>query len=198
MKHRSLVVDTISARCALDDRIGLAFVYYKYQNRAGQGLKNIVPALVKQLCRMKQVLPKEVKELFHQYTRQDEFPSQAKLQAQLVEVSESFDQVYIVIDALDECRDQDMVFPLIAALVEKCSSRIKICVTSRREQYLFHSFARLKCPRLEMEAKKVDEDIAVFVDMEIDRQSSDYQYGTIDGALKAQIKKALVAQSNGM
>lgn len=196
--NRSLVVDTISAQYALDDRCGLAFLYYKHQNREAQKLKDILPALVKQLCRKKQVLPKEVKELYHQYSRQDQFPSQAKLQAQLVEVSESFDQVYIVIDALDECSDQDMVLPLIAALVQDCSLKIKICVTSRREQYILHSFAKLKCPTLEIEAKKVDVDIAVFVDEEINRRSADYQYGVVELELREKIKTALVTQSHGM
>lgn len=182
----------------MDDEIGLAFVYYKYQNRQEQNFKDIVPALVKQLCRKKQDLPKEVKELYRQYSRQDQFPSQAKLQAQLVDISESFEKVFIVIDALDECPDQDMVIPLIAALVHDCSSKIKICVTSRREQYILHSFAKLKCPTIEIEAKKVDEDIAVFVDAEISRRSADYAFDAMDQQLKDDIKAVLVAQSNGM
>ncbi|KAL0632593.1 hypothetical protein Q9L58_008524 [Maublancomyces gigas] len=194
----SLVVDTISAQYALDDRSGLAFLYYKHQNREGQKLKDILPALVKQLCRKKQALPIEVKELYRQYSRQDQFPSLAKLQAQLTEISESFDQVYIVIDALDECSDQNMVFALISALVRDSSVKIKICVTSRREQYILHSFAKLQCPRLEIEAKKVDEDIAIFVDVEIDRRSEDYQYGVIGLELKEEIKTSLITRSNGM
>lgn len=196
--NRSLVIDTISAHYALDERAGLAFIYYKHQNREGQKFKDIVPALVKQLYRKKQVLPKELRDLYRNYSRQDQFPSQAKLQAQLEEVADSFEQVYIVIDALDECSDQDMVLPLIAALVQSCSTKIKICITSRREQYILHSFAKLKCPTLEIEAKKVDLDIAIFVDSEIDRRSVDYEYGVIDLALKAKIKMALVTQSNGM
>lgn len=176
----------------------MAFLYYKHQNREGQKLKDLLPALVKQLCRKKQVLPNEVIDLYRQYSRQDQFPSQAKLQAQLTEVSESFDQVYIVIDALDECSDQHMVFALIAALVRDCSVKIKIFVTSRREQYILHSFAKLKCPMLEIEAKKVDADIAIFVDVEIDLQSADYQYGVIDLELKEKIKTSLITRSNGM
>lgn len=198
MFNRSLVVDTISAQYALDDRAGLAFMYYKYQNRETQKFKDIVPALAKQLCRKKPVLPKVVKELYRQYSRQDQLPSQAKYQALLVEVLESFEQVFIVIDALDECSDQDVVLPLIAALVQSSSVKIKICVTSRRQQFILHSFAKLKCPTLEIEAKKVDQDIMVFASAEIDRRSEDYEYGIIDPELKAKIKATLVGQSNGM
>lgn len=198
LANRSLVVETISAQYSIDDHAGLAFVYYKHQNRECQMFKDIVPALVKQLCQKKHVLPKEVKELYHQYSRQDQFPSQAKIQAHLVEVAESFERVYIVIDALDECPDPDMVFSLIAALAQCVSAKIKIFVTSRREQFILHSFRKLHSPTLEIEAKKVDKDIMVFVDAEIDHRSKDYEYGTIDQVLKAQIREALVAQANGM
>lgn len=172
-------------------------MYYKYQNRETQKSKDIVGTIIKQLARKKEVLPKSLVELHREYSRQDELPSQVKLQAQLVEISQSFDQVYIIIDALDECPDQDLILPLITALIQE-SSKVKICVTSRIEQNIRKSFAKLACPTLEIEAKKVDRDIAVFVDAEIDRLSKDYEWGTIDLALKAKIKTALVTKSNGM
>lgn len=196
MINRSLVVDTISALYALDDSVGLAFVYYKHQNRESQKFKDIVSAIIKQLSRKKEVLPNSLKELYQQYSRQDELPSQSKLQAQLVKVSESFNQVYIIIDALDECSDQKPFLSLITALIQ--NSSVKICVTSRREQNIRNTFAKLKCPTLEIEAKKVDQDIAVFVDSEISRRSADYTDGTIDLALRKMIKEALVSKSNGM
>ncbi|KAL0631967.1 hypothetical protein Q9L58_009170 [Maublancomyces gigas] len=194
----SLIVDTISAQYALDDRAGLGFMYYKYQNREAQKFKDIIPALVKQLCQKKHVLATEVKELYRQYSRQDQFLSQAKCQALLMEVSESFEQVFIVIDALDECVDQDVVLPLIAALIQSSSTKIKICITSRRQQFILHSLAKLKCPTIEIEAKKVDQDIAVFVSAEIDRRSEDYIYDIISPELRILIKAALVGESNGM
>lgn len=173
-------------------------MYYKYQNREAPEFKNIIPALVKQLCRKKHVLATEVKELYRQYSRQDQFLSQAKCQALLMEVSESFEQVFIVIDALDECVDQDVVLPLIATLVQSSSAKIKICITSRRQQFILHSLAKLKCPTVEIEAKKVDQDIAVFVSAEIDRRSEDYIYDIISPELRILIKAALVGESNGM
>lgn len=196
MINRSLVVDTISALHALDDSVGLAFVYYKHQNRESQKFKDVVSAIIKQLSRKKEVLPNSLKELYRQYSRQDELPSQSKLQAQLVNVSESFNQVYIIIDALDECSDQEPFLSLITALIQ--NSSVKICITSRREQNIRNTFAKLKCPTLDIEAKRVDQDIAVFVDSEINCRSADYTDGTIDLALKKMIKEALVSKSNGM
>lgn len=189
-------MDKISAQYALDDSTGLAFVYYKYQNRSDQNSKNILSSLIKQLSRKKKVLPDHLKEFYKQYFRQDESPSQMKLQAQLVEVSKSYDQVFIVIDALDECQDQDLFLPLITSLLQDSPIKTKIFVTSRREKRILNSFTKLGCPMIQIEAKKVDIDIAVFVSSEIDRRVVDY--GTIDKDIKAKIKTALVSQSNGM
>lgn len=91
-----------------------------------------------------------------------------------------------------------MFLPLISAIAQDPAIKIKICVTSRRERYIRDYFTKLNCPTVEIEAKKVDLDIAVFVAAEIERRTKDYEYGTISQELQAKIKTALVSRSHGM
>lgn len=195
---RSLVVEKLSVKYSLDDRIGLAFLYYKHQNSAGQGSKRILATLIKQLIQGKKVLPASLKKLHGQYSSEDGLPSNAKLQAQLVEVSKTFDQVIIVIDALDEFQDQDQnpFIPLIKILCLNPCLNIKVFVTSTREKSIEGSFQAFICPVIKIDIERIrpDLDIVGFVASEVERRSENYFRGVIDRKIKERIKASLVSR----
>lgn len=198
---RSLVVEKLSVKYSLDDRIGLAFFYYKHQNSAGQGSKRILATLIKQLIQGKKVLPASLKKLHGRYSSEDGLPSNAKLQAQLVEVSKTFDQVIIVIDALDEFQDQDQnpFIPLIKILCLNPCLNIKVFVTSTREKSIEGSFQAFICPVIKIDIERIrpDFDIVGFVASEVERRSENYFCGVIDRKIKERIKASLVSRSCG-
>jgi archaellum biogenesis ATPase FlaH len=198
---RSLVVEKLSVKYSLDDRIGLAFFYYKHQNSAGQSSKTILATLIKQLIQRKKILPAPLKKFHGRYSSEDGLPSNAKLQAQLVEVSKTFDKVIIVIDALDEFQDQDQdpFIPLIKSLCLNLGLNIKVFVTSTREKSIEESFQALICPvvKINIERIRPDLDIADFVASEVDRRSEGYVHGVIDQKIKERIKASLVSRSCG-
>ncbi|KAI5840860.1 hypothetical protein DFP73DRAFT_611679 [Morchella snyderi] len=123
-------------------------------------------------------------------------PSHAKLRTQLVEISKAYDQVYVVIDAIDECRDQDQhpFIPLIISICLNLGLNIKVFITSTREKCIIESFQTLICPviRINIEGIRPALDIAGFVSSEVDRRSEGYVYGVIGQKIKESIKASLV------
>lgn len=201
MVYRSLVVDTISDKYALNDRTGIAFVYFNYQDQVLQKPTKILAALIKQLCRKKKIIPDHLKQFYNSYSRDAEIPSYEKLQAQLVELSRtSFDQVFFIMDALDECENRTQFLPFITALARESSCTLKVFVTSRREKDILSTFTRGAAgfPTIQVEATRVDADIAAFVHFEIDRRTGEDNFCVIDQGLRDKIEKTLVSQSNGM
>lgn len=196
---RSLVLETVSDKYALDDRNGIVFIYFNFQDV--QKSTNILATLIKQLCRKKKVLPDHLKRFYKSYSRNVEIPSYEKLQAQLVQLSKSFDQVFFVVDAMDESVDRENFLPLITTLAQesitqKSPCRFKVFVTSRREKDIVASFTKQCFPTIEIEATKVDADIIAYVEYQIDsREDSECDIGQ---ALKEKIRDSLVSQSNGM
>lgn len=196
---RSLVLETVSDKYALDDRNGIAFIYFNFQDV--QKSTKILATLIKQLCRKKKVLPDHLKRFYKSYTRNVEIPSYEKLQAQLIQLSKSFDRVFFVVDAMDESEDREKFLPLIATLAQESITQqspchFKVFVTSRREKDIVVSFTKGSFPTIEIEATKVDADIATYVKHQIEnREDSECD---IDQILKDKIQTSLVSQSNGM
>lgn len=199
---RSLVIEKLSVKYSLDDRsTGLAFFYYKHQNSAGQSSKRILATLIKQLIQGEKILLASLKKFHGRYSSEGGLPSNAKLQAQLVEVSKTFDQVIIFIDALDEFQDQDQnsFIPLIKILCLNPGLNIKVFVTRTREKSIEDSFQALICPVIKIDIERIrpDLDIAGFVASEVERRSKNYIRGVIDRKIKERIKASLVSRSRG-
>lgn len=189
----------MSDKYALDDRNGIAFIYFNFQDI--QKSTKILATLIKQLCRKKKVLPDHLKRFYKSYTRNVETPSYEKLQAQLIQLSKSFDRVFFVVDAMDESGDRENFLPLITTLAQESITQqspcqFKVFVTSRREKDIVASFTKPSFPTIEIEATKVDADIATYVKYQIEnREDSECD---IDKILKEKIQNSLVSQSNGM
>lgn len=178
---RSLVLETVSDKYSLDDRSGIAFIYFNFQDEQKSTIANILSTLIKQLWRKRKVLPDELKRFYKSYSRNVESPSFEKLQAQLIQLCKTFDQVFFAVDAMDESHDRQNLLPLI---------------TSRREKDIVASFTKQSFPMIEIEATKVDADIAAYVQYQLGtRADSECDIGQ---TLKNTIKDSLVSQSNGM
>lgn len=147
------------------------------------------------------VLPDHLKRFCQSYSRNVESPSFEKLQAQLIQFSKTFDQVFFVVDAMDESQDRQNLLPLITTLAKESGSgqspcNFKVFVTSRREKDIIASFTKQSFPTIEIAATKVDADIATYVQYQLEtREDGECVIGQ---TLKDMIRYSLVSQSNGM
>lgn len=197
---RSLILETISAKYAVGNRTGIAFVYFNYQKQDVQSSAKILATMIKQLARQKKVLPDELKQFYRKHYRDAEPPNEKTLEAQFSELSNTFDQVFIVMDAMDEFDDRKTFLPVITRLVKDSSRSItfKIFVTSRRERDIATHFTKCGFPTIQIEAKKVDTDIAAFVQYQINQRDGDGYGFVYTQALKEEIAHTLTSKSNGM
>lgn len=198
--HRSLVLETISGKYGLDDLCGIAFIYFNHQE-VHKSTK-ILATLIKQLCRKKKVLPDHLKRFYESYSQNVEIPSLENLQDQFIQLSQTFGQVFVVVDALDECADRVDFLPVITTLARESSCKFKVFVTSRRERDIVASFTKPSPPHtrtfpiIEIQATKVDADIATFVRFQVANRTDNIC--DITQGLRIRIVDALVSKSNGM
>ncbi|KAL6352007.1 hypothetical protein LRP88_14819 [Fusarium phalaenopsidis] len=97
----SVVIDHL--RQQFDDAtIGISFVYCDYKDRLNQTPSNLVSSLAKQLAKQKQVLPKEVKDLYGKHAKNDTFPSLDEYSTLFSQLVASFSKTFIIVDGLDE------------------------------------------------------------------------------------------------
>lgn len=111
----------------------------------------------------------------------------------------TFDEVFLVIDALDECSKdvRQHLLPYIYGLFDHhCPGKLKMFVTSRPESDIERAFSPANFPIIKVEAKKVEEDIAAYVRYELVHRTQ--EYCDIDDTLREEITDVLVSQSSGM
>ena len=92
----------------------------------------MVASLLRQVVSQKPVLPTSLLELYTKFGEQDRRPQIQDLELTLLHVCRDFDQVFIAIDALDECDEATSRkrFLLFLATLQQ-TPRIRLFVTSR-------------------------------------------------------------------
>jgi hypothetical protein len=160
------VLEYLTTKHGLDDRTAICFAYYDYLAVESQSPKQISLALLKQLCRHRTAVPTDLLN-FKQAARR---PSLADIQQFLLKLPADMrlEQVYIVIDALDECPESDR--PYVIRLLSEVMAKLpcaKVFVTSRRESDIERAFADACTPTVEIQLEYVVADIRSFVESEV-------------------------------
>ncbi|KAF8434058.1 hypothetical protein L210DRAFT_2666668 [Boletus edulis BED1] len=108
-------------------------------------------------------------------------------------VAEQFNQQpFIVIDALDECRDVDR---LLCALLGLKANGVRLFVSSRPIQVIRYRLSGLPHISIDKMAEEVSADIELHVNKEID---SHQRLGALDPVLKKKVRSRLCQKADGM
>ena len=129
--HSSLVIDRLRDEY-VGQKVAISFVYFDYQDQRNQSPENVIASLLRQIASQNPVLPNPLLKLYMKFGEQDRRPQIQDLELTLLDVCQDFDQVFITIDALDECdeRTSRKRFLLFLAELQQTPS-IRLFVTSR-------------------------------------------------------------------
>ena len=137
--------------------IGLAYIYCNYKEQASQSLISLLGSVIQQLIRKRSQIPNEVLAMYKAHKALGTRPSRAEYSKMLRLVANSFSQVYVVIDALDECDESSGTRrDLISEFTNDAANWQLIC-TSRHLGDIEQIFA--KSSHLEIRAS--DEDVRI-------------------------------------
>ncbi|KAL2672649.1 hypothetical protein Neosp_013363 [[Neocosmospora] mangrovei] len=119
---------------------GMPFVYCDYKDRLNQTPSNLLSSLAKQLARQKQVLPKDVNDLYDKHANKETFPSLDEYFTLFSQLATSFSQTFIIVDGLDEHVGEEDDGSLNTKFIDKLrqveqqdgmNGRMRLFVTSR-------------------------------------------------------------------
>lgn len=151
----------IMARCLVDEKHGVAHMYYDYKRAQEQDLRHVVRAMLKQLCRNHAEAPRHLQQLKEESLlvgNTDDF----------LAVAEGYDQLFIVVDGLDIClqpqrREVIGFLKIIVSLVHHAN----ILITSRHETDINDGLGDIHVSRLPMDSSSSKSDIDSFVECEV-------------------------------
>ncbi|KAF5630756.1 purine and uridine phosphorylase [Fusarium tjaetaba] len=153
----SIVIDSLKTQFVDYSNIGIAYVYCNFRRREEQTARELLASVLKQLLQGLKTIPESVESLHRAGSRL----SLESISSALLWVAERFSRVFVLIDALDECRTSDgtrtRFLSEIFDLQSKC--QINIFATSRPIPDVTRLFTN--CASLEVRA--TDDDVRMFV-----------------------------------
>ena len=165
----SLVIDRL--RDGYDgQRVAISFIYFDYRDQGGQSQENVVASLLRQIASHKSVLPVSLDELCTKFRDRNRKPQIQDLELALLHVCQDFDQVFIAIDALDEC-DEEMrrktFLPFLAKLQQ--TPRIRLFITSRPH---LEDIRKALDPALQVKVQASDADLRKYLRKRIEESGN--------------------------
>src|ERR1700728_4700667 len=115
-----------------------AFAYFFFDGKDGQKGSQTVGSLIRSLIRQLSTtyggVPAVLAKLYHSCHDGGAQPSVESLQATLLLILEAFNDVYIVLDALDECAEREDVLKWIKQTTVWRKNKLHLLATSRPEE----------------------------------------------------------------
>lgn len=149
-------------------------------------------------------MPPALNRVYEKHYENHSHPGFHELQEIFLSIVQHFHSVFFVLDALDECTlDQRAdLCEFFAGIVGHNTSTdhglVKLFVASRKELDIEAAFLRRSFPKIEVEAKKVDGDIQLYVKAQIEERILDGSLNLNNPALKDKIFTALTTNADGM
>lgn len=193
----STVIDYVQSLCKTQTGSESAYVYYyfDFNDRQRQTVDCFLRSALAQLSRQVETIPTEVKRLFDSATKQAEEPTTEKLATALYELIGRLKKTYIIVDALDECCEQDDMIDLMSTLRGSHEWVANLFVTSRRERLIEDQLTSLTDLSVSLDNPEVSSDIQTLVNNVL---ASDPKLKRRPTLLKEEIRRALVQGANGM
>ena len=110
-------------------------------------------------------------------------------------IVENFHHVYFVIDALDECTDQDELLTVLTEIADWKLHNSHALATSRRERYIEERLAQIVTSHTNLDSDLVDEGIRCYLRTTLE---NDLRFKIWTQAEQQEIQGTVMERSNGI
>ncbi|KAI9847491.1 MAG: hypothetical protein M1837_002392 [Sclerophora amabilis] len=195
----SSIIEDVSRHCDSYPYSAVAFFYFSFTDAQKQSYTILLSSLIAQLFRQQPTLH-NLEGLYRKY--QPGLPTADSLEMALKSIITKSGEVFIIIDALDECpketenEDREDILKWLQEISALSLTNLHILLTSRKEPDIeFTLLSSLQSMSVCLGEVQNQEDIRRYVTTQI-RQ--DRKLSTLDEPIRKDIDTALVDGSNGM
>jgi len=185
----STIIQDMTSRCS--PRKPCVYFYFDFSDTQKQNVANMLSSFLAQLSATN--LSTEVRRLYENCSKGTQAATVTQLTQALISVACQLDLLYVIIDALDESSEVQLLLSVIRKLRE--SHRVNVLLTSRMNPELQSGLVGLMDNIVSIEDKKVDADIQLHVQrcLEVDAELSAW-----DDELKGTMLSTLTSKAHGM
>jgi hypothetical protein len=176
-----------------------AFAYFFFGGRDSQKGQQTVASLIRSLIRQFSAtyggVPTVLTELYHSCQDGGSQPSVESLQTTLLLILEVFDDVFIVLDALDECAERKDILGWVKKMTSWSKGKLHLLATSRVEEEIANHLRLLDPNYVDIEQDLVGRDVKIYVDYILNGEDA---FDRWDDEIKANIKNTVLESAGGM
>lgn len=196
----STIIQHLQKECFVSSKkSAVAYFFFDFKATAKQEASSCLSSIIGQLCDQASSLPALIKKLHARCHSGHSHPNLSELQDMLSTIIKEFAQVFIVIDALDECDINNERHDILSALSEIKSRNIAplhMLVTSRPYADIEESLLpHLAQPALQLQGEYIDSDIRSHILWQL---ATDSKLKRWPKDVKAEIQESLIQGANGM
>ncbi len=189
---RSLVIDHIFGR-GLEKNKAMAYFYFDYRDQDQQKPISFVKSILRQVAAHRAGIPQPLMSFHERFKRNLAECSMTDLLKVFREVCATLDKVYVVLDALDECRSRDHRKEVLRFLNSLDLGITRLFVTSRSHPHdIKQHFAGIE--PIQIQASEADLNTYCNRMMEL----SESTHELVDGPLKDEIATTISRNAQGM
>ena len=180
-------------RTYTDAKVGIAFVYCSYKD-PDQTPENLIASLLRQFVQRLPSLPEQIEKMYKQHNKEKTRPSLAEYVQLLHKVSRMFSQAFLLVDALDECKEEDGARDRLLAALRELSTSFRLVVTSRWIPAIESEFSEA----LKLEICADSEDVARYVSSRVATTPRLVRHALADPNLETMISRKIADNCHGM
>lgn len=194
----AVIQEALEQASTSSDNIGVAFFFCDYKNEMTHTPTNILGSIAYQIALQKDdafELLKNYYEELHPARSLTRPPDTDELRATIRRMSEHFDHLYIIIDGVDECRDEVEDVAIAIQDLADCTENTSIALFSREEDEIE---AALDEDFRHIIITARTEDIETYIRAEMMLRESNGRLIVKDVTVKEKIEGELVRRAKGM
>ena len=160
-----------------------------------QTVASLIRSLIRQFSATRGGVPTVLTKLYRSCHDGGSQPSVESLQATLLLILEAFDDVYIVLDALDECAEKKDILKWVKETTSWRKSKLHLLAASRVEEDIAKHLRLLDPNHVYIKQDLVSRDIERYINSILDGEDFFEQWGD---EIKANIKDTVLKSAEGM
>ena len=191
----STVIEDVRVHCENATNSGYSVFYFSFSDNQKQSVEDLLRSLVVQLCCMEPGLSM-LRQAYEKPNRS--VPRFEELEKILLSSFDNYDEVFLLLDALDECADDRETRQNVLECIERLSQRapsLRIFASSRELRDVRETMKLIASEPLSVATCSVDADISKWVSSQLSR---DGRLCELDPETKSLIGDTISQKADGM
>lgn len=195
----STIINEVLQESRSKSDVAVAYFYFDFNDVEKQKPDRMIRSIITQLSRQSTRNLGELESLFSTCDNGGRQPDVERLMVVLKEVVESSDETYIVLDALDECSDREVLMESIEQVQDWKLPQLHMLITSRRLIDIEESLDPLITPHCKIciQSALVNADILTYVHERLQTDRHLKRWGN-KPKVQEEIKATLMQKADGM